>query len=436
MDRKMVEKEQIPVTKGKTGAAQKTKASGSDPERILAKEKAITVLAIRSREELGRLASAWTDLLTRSQANEIFLTWEWVSTWVDVYLGDSSLMVLAVYKDDALIGLAPLWLQKVRGFGVLNIRELGYLGTGEVCSDHLDMILDKEHGWEAAHAIWDYLFGPLRHEWDILKLEQTPQSSAMARVAHHMAQEDRRCIRYDVDGFSVCPYVVLPASYEELMMSLGQKTRFNINKSTRQLQKQGEVTFTTCSTERELEAVFAWVMETHKKTWARKGQFGGFALDRFREFHTRISRILLSRDWLALAVLRVNNTPVAATYSFRYNGVTSGYLAAVDFDYDRRLSVGRLLLARSIELAISAKCRIFDMLRGEEPYKYHWTNRDRRNISMILYNGSVRGLLLVVFATVRNLSRSMFRTLVGTGRPVEQVRVTGSENLKANLRSD
>jgi CelD/BcsL family acetyltransferase involved in cellulose biosynthesis len=436
MSRKTAEKEKLPASTGNKSAAGQITVTDSRPDAKQTREKLLIVKTIRTREELRSYAREWNTLLSESQADGIFLTWEWLSTWIDIYLGDNTLLVIAVYRDDLLIGMAPLWVRRIRRFGVLRLREVCYLGTGEVCSDHLDMILHKEHGWDAAHAIWDELFGPLRREWDILRLEHTPQHSPMVRVAHHMAQHDTRCIKYEVSDFSLCPYVVLPASYDNLLMSLGQRTRFNITKSTRLLEKQGSVTFASCENEHDLDAVFPWIMETHQKTWSRRGKFGGFALPRFKEFHLRVSRLFLSKGWLSLATLRVNSAPLAATYSFMYHGTTSGYLAAIDFEADRRLSIGRLLLARSMQLALEQKNTIFDMLRGEEPYKYHWTNRDRRNISMALYNGTLRSMLAVTFSSVRNIAKALFRAFVGGYRRPQQAPVTGTENLKANLHSD
>ncbi len=372
----------------------------------------ITSKVIRSYEELRAYADAWTTLLSHSNQNVVFLTWEWLSTWIEVYLEENQLLVIAIFRDDVLIGLAPLWVRRSTKFGVVSVREVHFLGSREVCSDHLDMILHRDYAGEAAQAIWQELFDPLQREWDVLKLEHTPQDSPMIRLVHQQARDDERCAMYEVVDFSVCPYIILPETYDKLVMSIGSKTRYNISKSERLLEKQGAVTFDTCATEEELDALYPWLVETHKKNWARRGKFGSYALPRFSEFHRRISRLFLKNGWLCLSALRIDGVPIASTYSFNYGGIISGYLAAVDFEYDRRLSVGRILLARSLEQAVASKSCIFDMLRGEESYKYHWTARDRRNVSVVLYNRTLRGLFMLTLSANRNFARALFRTFV------------------------
>jgi CelD/BcsL family acetyltransferase involved in cellulose biosynthesis len=51
-------------------------------------------------------------------------------------------------------------------------------------------------------------------------------------------------------------------------------------------------------------------------------------------------------------------------------------LCAFDPAFER-LSPGKLAFLHAIEAAIAEGCDTFDLLRGDEPYKYDWGARDR-----------------------------------------------------------
>jgi CelD/BcsL family acetyltransferase involved in cellulose biosynthesis len=84
---------------------------------------------------------------------------------------------------------------------------------------------------------------------------------------------------------------------------------------------------------------------------------------------------MLDRGWLDLSIMRVDDHPVAANFSLDYGDRI--YLYNSGFDPgERELSAGLVLLAQNIEQAIQAGRTSFDMLRGDEPYKYRFAAKD------------------------------------------------------------
>jgi CelD/BcsL family acetyltransferase involved in cellulose biosynthesis len=73
--------------------------------------------------------------------------------------------------------------------------------------------------------------------------------------------------------------------------------------------------------------------------------------------------------------MRVDGHPVAANFSLDYGDRI--YLYNSGFDPgERELSAGLVLLGQNIEQAIQAGRASFDLLRGDEPYKYRYAARD------------------------------------------------------------
>ena len=74
------------------------------------------VKLIDSFEKWGGILNYWNELLMQSRSDTIFLTWEWLYTWAECFLGsDRKLFILAVYHKEKLIGLAPWCIHRIRG---------------------------------------------------------------------------------------------------------------------------------------------------------------------------------------------------------------------------------------------------------------------------------------------------------------------------------
>ncbi len=70
----------------------------------------LTIEEITTQEDFIKLAPQWNLLLKESAADTIFLTWEWVSNWWNVYGEDKKLRIMAVRDDTkGLVAIAPMY---------------------------------------------------------------------------------------------------------------------------------------------------------------------------------------------------------------------------------------------------------------------------------------------------------------------------------------
>ncbi len=94
------------------------------------------------------------------------------------------------------------------------------------------------------------------------------------------------------------------------------------------------------------------------------------------------------RVWISL--LRHQGKPIAARMGFRFNDHDYDYLSGLErhtneADSRRYSGAGVSLLVSAVERSIDKGCYVFDMLRGDEPYKLDLTPTVPRN-----YNLSIR----------------------------------------------
>ena len=98
---------------------------------------------------LDALQSEWDELLEHSDQGAFFLRWRWNRSWWRMYAPAGSRLYLVLFRDSSrrLDGLAPLFWQQSRHWGLVRPRVLQFLGTGidVLTSEYLDVIARRGH---------------------------------------------------------------------------------------------------------------------------------------------------------------------------------------------------------------------------------------------------------------------------------------------------
>lgn len=331
----------------------------------------LAVSEISNAEGLSALREEWDDLLTRSKNAGIFQTWEWVSTTWKYYGRGKKILIACVRDGDRLVGLAPFEITRMYA---LPLRRLQIIGTGT--SDYLDFILDSEHEVAAAEAVLGWL-NDSDKRWDLLDLQQFPEDSPT------LGTLGASPVQGEIVVGEHCPYLPLADTWEEMLPRFGKKTRSNIGYYERITRRDfAEVTIGALG-ESELDEGMDAFFELHTQRW-RKRWLPGMLVGAARQgFHREVARLCLNRGWLRLYGLRLDGVLRAVLYCYAFNGRAYYYLGGFDPTLSK-YSIGTVLTGFAIRDSIENGCREFDFLRGDEPYKYRWTDSQRTNSRLIL----------------------------------------------------
>jgi len=340
-----------------------------------------------TRDAFFSLENEWNDLLKRSDIENIFLTWEWLSTYLRSFDKQQTLWILVVrqQQDGYLMGVVPLLLQSRSVALGLTLKELSFIGS-EVGSDHLDFILDKRYSDTIVNELSDFI-NEQEKPWDLIHLEGCRQSSIAYQVLQTLGHS---VYHYPV----VCPYLELPTQWDEYLQSLGKKRRYKIKAYRRKLEEAfpEQVSYQQINTQAELEASLADLFALHQQAQQAQGRNGAFA-DKTRQlFHREICRQFLAKDRLRLYFLKVNNKPIAMVYSFFYGGKVSFYTTGFDLQWSAH-SPGQQIIYYVLEQLINEQAQEFDFLRGDESYKFMMTQTVREDQRLIMPR-SYRGRLI------------------------------------------
>jgi CelD/BcsL family acetyltransferase involved in cellulose biosynthesis len=331
---------------------------------------------LRSGDEFAALEDEWTDLLSRSENDNVFLTWEWLRTWWEVYGSLGRLLVVTVRQENRLVAAAPLCVVEGTRAGPWKPRELRFLGTLEVCSDFVDIVVDRCAPPSLRRELLQFIRESLGDEWDLARFDSIPADSPTIDAIRR--EFSRGPIRPVVEIGPRCPFLPLPVAFDALVSSLEPGLRKALLTSRRKLEAKGILEFRVLGPQEPTADALIVLMELHAKRWGAKGQAGVFRSPRFRQFHERIADRFHTRGWLFLSTLTVDGAPVAARYGFLYHRRFYDYQGGFDPAWSK-WSVGLALYGMCLNWEIEQGAAEHDFLRGQNPMKARWTARERVN---------------------------------------------------------
>lgn len=306
------------------------------------------------------LASAWDDLHLHSPQAHPFHSLPWVHSWLETRRQVGQLKILAFYDGNDLVGIFPL--REVRRAWAATEQ----VGIGS--SDILSPLTAPGYGSKVAEAFADWAQNRILH------LQQVRQGDPLLDVfpnIHHHAQAE-------------CPVLTLPSTMEEYIGTLSKSLRYDVRKA---LKSNPDIRVATPDTVQEDLEVF---FQLHEMRWKTKKQLGAFALGGLKRFHRVSAPAMVQAGLLRLLTLRSEGRPIGSLYCFRAGTGMFFYQSGFD-PQEKSKNPGTTLIAHAVRMAIDDGCKVFDFLRGAEPYKLRWGPQDILHNYRILVPGLSAG---------------------------------------------
>lgn len=347
----------------------------------------LDVQVLEDSRAFAELQTEWRELLEDSSADCIFLSWEWLYTWWQHLAAERRLHLVTVRRGGRLMGVAPLAVRPRQPQRLFPFHALEFLGTGSVGSDYLDFIVRR--GEEA--AVTDALADSFADSELMLELSQVKLSSTrVGEFAARLADQGWFATQTVTD---ICPYVDLAGhDWDSYIAGLGKAHRYNVRRRLRNLESSFAVDWEQVSSEESRQRCFRTLLELHNMRWATRQGSDALHHQGLVEFHEEWTRLALERGWLRLCVLSLDREPAAAVYGLRYGDVFHFYQSGFDPAYSSH-SVGLAALAMSMRGAIEEGAGEYDLLHGDESYKFLWTKQGRDLSRLNLYPPNSNGLI-------------------------------------------
>jgi CelD/BcsL family acetyltransferase involved in cellulose biosynthesis len=319
---------------------------------------AIAELRWWTEEKFRTSEAEWQDLLARSDADPLFMSWAWQWLWWCHHsrLLKSRLYLIAAYtRDGQLVGLAPFHLHRAAHRKPLSAMRLEIIGstwrdaTGAF-SEYLDFVVDRRFEDVFLETLANFVMR--RHDWSDLVLANSKRHSVAARFVHQHLKPI--CYIREADPL-VAQLAVLPQSFDNYVQTLNSGVR---RKVYRQRTKLVGTQFSAVTRERVGE-VFNLFNHFHERRWGRT-----LFRDSLLDFHTEFALLCADRGALRMSILSVEGSPISAIYDVRIGKVE--YNIQCGFDTSLAgISPGYLHFGFSMEAACRDGVSVYDFLAGD-----------------------------------------------------------------------
>jgi CelD/BcsL family acetyltransferase involved in cellulose biosynthesis len=349
---------------------------------------------ITTRKELNDLEPHWRALDDGHAPGAVFRSFEWQATWWRI-LGDDpkrrrALRVL-VGRDAAGVvrGILPMYVEDASVVRFIEQRRAALLADGVVGSDYLGLVARAEDEVPLAPLFARRVAeDPMLADADLIDVcdlaSDDPLGDATTRAFRGAPFSDVSAVPQQR-----CPYVLLTMPREQYFASRPKKAAERIRRQRGMLAKMKGFRLDTFTTPDDVGAAMEPLFALHRARWTAEGGSQAIPDERVTRFHREAGRLLAERGWARLTLLSVGDEPAAAAYGFMRAGRFAYYQAGLSPDW-RKHAAGTVVLAELIGRAFDENLGEIDFLRGQESYKYVWTDRERVTVSVRAMRATAR----------------------------------------------
>ncbi|NQY02508.1 MAG: GNAT family N-acetyltransferase [Halieaceae bacterium] len=347
------------------------------------------VETIESIERLFEVELEWDELYRADPHAHVYLSSDYLCAAAIRTAG--KFRVLAAWSEERrLVGLLPLivttrWSKE----GRCIINALDMLGhvfdadyTGILCDPASESEVCKALAravakMDAARVVLNYFSGP--HSRLDAFTEAFDKNTFVPIDREHFINEGKT-------NNLICPYVILPDSFENYLGILSANSRQKIRRMLRQLDDDPTLQIRKSRPETYQQDVIILSKLWYLRHAQQKGQKRAARLaDLFKD----VIMLGLANGMVYLAILYRGGKPIAAqaNYLDKVRGEVLFHVGGRD-DAVKDLSSGLMLQAHCIRWAIANGFKRFDFTIGNEPYKYSLGGVDREIFSRELHTGN------------------------------------------------
>lgn len=338
---------------------------------------------ITSPAEFSELSSVWNAFLQQTPSDSVFLTWEYLSTWWEIYGGDFELRIITARDEQgSLVGIAPLMAGRGHTFPRRHFRHLTFLGgLGDSLAEYQDFMILP--GWESEviPAFLELIEGELSCDWEVLLLRDGDERSPnIAPLLASMASRGNHALIFDSRP---APHIRLPGSWEAFLSARSKNFKKQFNNHWNRLHKNHHVEWLEAGKDLPVSDAMKIVAGLNRLRWGQKGDT--FRSASFSRFHERLAAVFRDKGWLFLRILRVDGQDAAARYDYVYNGKLWNYQNGWRPELEH-LSLGKMLIGYSVKWCIEQGFAEYDFLGGTADYKTSWATGSRNLVRLEVTN--------------------------------------------------
>lgn len=311
----------------------------------------------------------WHGVVDADPLGTLFHTPEYLEVWSDVLGTRANVRVHEVVVDGETVGVVPVAMER-EGSATGPLEVVRFMGGTEV-TDYPGPVARQDH---RATVVATYLDRLLQDgDWDEFVASGMVAGSGWDELWLEHAQQ-RGLTTMGAAPEDVCPRVDLAGGFGAYLERLPGKQRHEMRRKARKLSRDAGdlelVEVAPADHDEALDRFFAFNTETSDE----KGRF--FANEEMQGWFRALAERLGPSGGFRLHELVVGGMPGAACVSLVHGGEWGLYNSAHD-EALSMLAPGLVIIGELIRVAAEEGAEVFDLLRGDEDYKYRFGAEDR-----------------------------------------------------------
>lgn len=326
------------------------------------------------RVDFPEVARDWETLEPRARTRNIFVSWPFAATWWEHFERGREDRVFVVREPDGSpVAILPLCVERLSTrFGPVGV--LRNAGFGDVVNpDFLDALVLPGREEEAARALAPHLLAGT--DWDFAEFSELEAGGSLVRMVE--TWREMGLFHGKAETRSICPYITLPATFEEYLNSQNAHFRHQLRRYRRRIDKELAPVWRRVGEDLGVAEGIEFLGTLHQERMEATGRGGNFRKEDYTSFHRDLAHRLSKTGELYFWVLFVQNQPAASHYGFLHQGTYFGYQMGFTSLYER-FSLGHYMTGVVLEKLIEAGAREMNLLRGTDSWKFRWTKTTRR----------------------------------------------------------
>jgi len=363
----------------------------------------IVIKQITAAGQFCELESVWNPLLEKSGSNNVFSTFEWLSTWWEHFGQDKKLFILLALDGEEVIGIAPLIIEKKRILRYAPLRVVSFIGTG--ISDYADFIIVKER-----EKVLNLFFEYLRKRkilWDEIDLKEIREDSPNLAVIQDNLEKQE--FIGNICELGKCPYIEINNDWNNYYSSLSKNCKRGIIKKYNRIERNGLKCQFSLKYKNIGDTFLDALICMHLDGMLKKNKNSFLASAKGRQFLKTIIKKVENQNWIVIDVMHINDRVAAYALGFQY-GEKYYHWNIGNNEKCHVYSPGNVLFHHMLKSAfLNNSINEIDTLRGEEYWKFRWTKLYRNNYQVNILGRSLYSKSIFKISEIYGYARRLIK---------------------------
>jgi len=372
------------------------------PGAITEKSSDMLVEVVTDTDDFKNLRKQWSDLLSSYDTVPLPLTHEWLFNWWKVFGENVDLHIVAVYKHEELVAIAPFIIEKYHFCGMPVMRQKLMANDH---SPYCNIIFNKKSSikdkYEATSAIIN------ESTADLLSVFKVPQDSLVVDFIETFTPRER------ISGISPeisTPIISTTGDWDTFYKSKSRKFRKSLQNKLNRFSRESDFTIKHEQIVSRQSRYLEDIVAISRSSWKSKIGRDLGSNRAGREFLFRLADELGDLGKVSIWIMYKSSVPIAYEYHVEYGDVV--YPINADFsEAYRAYSPGSILEYTALKsLFMEERIKEYYSCANDYWYLNNWSKQLQRQLTINLYATTLKGRILHLWEyTVKPLLRPAYR---------------------------